>query len=813
MSSLVQDVRHGLRALRKRPFATALAVFALGLGIGANAALFSAVDAVLLRPLPFANQDRLVVIWESDLARGMKQVEVSYPNFADWRTQAKSFEQLAAMPNAVSEQFVMTGGTEPVRFRSSSVSATFFEVLGSKPALGRTFRAEDDQAGAQRVLVLSHGLWQRQFGGDPGVLGRVVTLDGTPFTIVGVMPAAFAYPRGAELWTPIVPAQPQYVNDRDTGWLHVVGRLRPDVDREQARVELDGIVRRLAKTYDKQTAGRSAVVTPLAEEMLGSTRPSLLLLLGAVGVVLLIACANVATLLLAQAAQRRRETAVRLALGASRGRIVRERLLETLLLSLLGAGAGLVLAAWGAGALVALAPGDIPRLPAMRIDGRVFSFALGLSVLVALLAGLLPALAAARESASVFLREGSRGTGTFHDRRWRRGLVAAEVALALVVLAGAGLVGQSFLRLQRVPLGFTPEGTLTLGLSPASWKYPKTEERTRFFRTVLARVKALPGVEAAAAVILRPLELGPIGINAWILREGESDERIQTSPATNYLSVTPGYFLAMSIPLRAGRDFDERDVAGAPSVTIVGESLARRMWPAENAVGKRMATHGTPKDKAGHWQWSTVVGVVADGRYRELNDVRRDLYVPNEQSPFPVQFLVVRSATDPGSLAAAIRSEVQAVDKDTAVTDIATLGAIVDDALGGPRFRSVLIASFGGLALILSALGIWGVVAWSVAQRTQEIGVRMALGARAEDVVRQVVAQGMAPALAGVVVGCALALGLGRTVEGLLYGVEATDPATFGAVAVLLLAVSFLASVVPARRASRLDPVTTLRDE
>jgi putative ABC transport system permease protein len=807
------EVRHALRALRKRPLATLLGIAALALGIGANAALFSAVDAVLLRPFPFSDPDRLFVIWETDLARGMKRAEVSYPSFDDWRRQAKSFELLAAMPNAVSEQFVMTGASEPARFRGVSVSATFFDLLGSKPVLGRGLRDEDDRPEAPRVVVLSHGLWQRQFGGDPSALGRIVTLDGTPFTIVGVMPPKFAYPKGAELWTPIVPSQPQYVNDRKVSWLEVVGRLRPGVDREQAQAELDGIVKQLAEEYQQTSEGRGAILTPITEEMLGSTRPALLVLLGAVGVVLLIACANVATLLLAQAAQRRRETAVRLALGASRWRILRERLLETLVLSVLGAAAGLVLAAWATGAIVALAPADIPRLDTLRIDGRVLAFTTGLCVVVALLAGLLPALAAARETSSVFLREGTRGTGTHHDQAWRRWLVAAEVALALVVVAGAGLLVQSFLRLQRVPLGYEPSTTVTMGVWPPPWKYPNPEDQRLFFKNVLERVRPLPGIEAAGAVLLRPLELGPVGVNAWILREGEPVESIPTSPATNYLSVTPGYFRAMGIPLRSGRDFDERDVAGAPSVAILGESLARKLWPGEDAVGKRIATHGTPKDKDGRFQWTAVVGVVPDGRYRELADVRLDLYVPSDQSPFPAQFLILRSATDPGSLAAAVRREVQRIDGDTAVTGVATLRSIVDDALGEPRFRSLLIGGFAALALLLSALGIWGVVAWSVAQRTQEIGVRMALGARADDVVRHVVAQGMVPAAGGVVVGLVLALALGRTLAGLLFGIGASDPVTFAAVALVLLGVAFLASFAPARRAARLDPVQTLRQE
>src|SRR5262245_36810398 len=811
MSTL--EVRHAFRALARRPLGTLLAIAALALGIGANAALFSAVDAVLLRPFPFADADRLFVIWETDLKRGMSRAEVSYPSFEDWRHEAKSFELLAAMPNAVSEQFVMTGASEPARFRGVSVSASFFDLLGSKPALGRGLRAEDDRPQAPRVVVLSHGLWQRQFGGDPAALGRVVTLDGTPFTIVGVMPPAFAYPRGAELWTPIVPSQPQYVNDRKVSWLQVVGRLRPGVDLEQARTELDGIVKQLAEEYQQASEGRGAVLTPITEEVLGSTRPALLVLLGAVGIVLLIACANVATLLLAQAAQRRRETAVRLALGASRGRILRERLLETLLLALTGAVAGLVLAAWATGALVALAPGDIPRLDTIRIDERVLAFTIGLSVVVALLAGLLPAVAAARETSSVFLREGTRGTGTALDGSWRRALVATEVALALVVLAGAGLLVRSFLRLQQVPLGYETRSTVTMGLWPPAWKYPNPEDQRRFFREVLERVRPLPGVEAAGAVLLRPLELGPVGLNAWILKEGETVEKIPTSPATNYLSITPGYFRAMGIPLRAGRDFDDRDVSGAPSVAVVGEALARKMWPGEDAVGKRMATHGTPKGKDGHFLWTTVVGVAADGRYRELHDVRLDLYVPSEQSPFPAQFLIVRSPTDPGAVAAAVRREVQAVDKDTAVTGVATLGSIVSDALGEPRFRSVLIGGFALLALVLSALGIWGVVAWSVAQRTQEIGVRMALGARAEDVVRHVVAQGMAPALVGVAAGLLLALAASRALAGLLFGIASSDPATYAAGAIVLLGVAFLASFAPARRAARLDPVRTLRQE
>jgi len=813
MTTIVTEISQGLRALAKRPLATALAVLALGIGIGANAALFSVLDAVMLRPFPFKEQDRLVILWETDLARGMPKIEVSFPNFEDWKKQSRSFEALAAMPNAVSEQFLLTGDGDPARLRGASVSAGFFEVLGCAPALGRGLREEDDRPGAARVVVLSHGLWRSRFGAEPTAIGRAVTLEGAPFTIVGVMPPEFGYPRGAELWTPMVPSQPDLVGNRNAGWLHVIGRLRPGVGVAEARAEMDALVRGLAEAYDKPVEGRGAVVTPIAEEMLGSTRPALLVLLVAVGLVLLIACANVATLLLAQAAQRRRETAVRLALGASRGRILRERLVETLLLALMGAGAGVLLAAWGLGALLALAPADVPRLQQVAIDGRVLGFSLGLSVLVALVSGLLPGLAAARETASVFLREGTRSVGGLHDRRWRHGLVAAEVALALVVLAGAGLVVQSFLRLQRVPLGYEPRQVVTMSLAPASWKYPRVEDRRLFLRSALDRVRVLPGVEASAAVLLRPLELGPIGVNSWLLREGETDAAMPTNPAANYLSVTPGYFGAVGLPIRAGRDFDERDIEGAPRVLIVGESLARRLWPGEDPIGKRMATFGIPVNPAGQREWATVVGLVADGRYRGLDDVRLDVYAPSEQSPFPAEFLVIRSAVDPAALAASIRREVQEIDKDAVVADVATLGAIIDGALGGARFRSVLIAGYAGLAVVLAALGIWGIVAWSVAQRSREIGVRIALGARTPDVLRHVVAQGVGPALIGVGAGLAAALALGRGLSSLLFGIGASDAPTLAAVALTLLGVAFLASFAPARRAARLDPVATLRQE
>jgi putative ABC transport system permease protein len=814
MDALGQDFHFALRLLARRPWATLVAVLALALGIGANAALFSAVDAVLLRPFPFTDQDRLVVVWEKDLGRGMERVEVSYPNFADWRREATSFEQLAAMPNAVSEEFLLTGPAEPVSFHGSSVSANFFDLLGARPARGRSFRPEEDHPGAPRVVVISHGVSERQLGGDAAAVGRTVTLNGTPFTIVGVMPAGFDYPRGAELWTPIVPSHPELVNDRNTGWLQVVGRLRPGVRSREALTEMDGLVRRLAEAYEKTAEGRGAVVTPIVEEVLGKTRPALLILMAAVAVVLLIACANVASLLLAQAAARRRETAIRLALGASRGRILGQRLVETLILAALGAVAGLVCAAWGLGALLALAPAEIPRLDGVAIDRRVLIFTFGLSLLAALTAGLVPALHAARRPVGEALRDGARGAmGGLFNRRWRNTLVAAEAGLALVVLVGAGLLVRSFARLQDVPLGFDPRGTLTFGVSLPEWKYPALPDRRRFFTTLLERMRALPGVEAAGAVLLRPLELGPIGINAWVLREGQATKERETNPAVNYQVVTPGYFRAMGIPLRAGREFDERDTDGAPPVVVVAEATARRLWPGEDAVGKRIATHGTPQEKDGSWRWATVVGLVPDARYRGLADVRLDLYVPFEQSPFPVQYVVIRTASDPAPLAAAIRQVVRGLDKDLPVTGVASLGAIVDGALGGPRFRAVLIAAFAFLALLLAAVGIWGVVAWSVAQRAQEIGLRMALGARAPEVVRHVVAQGLAPALAGVAVGLAVAWTSSRALSTLLFGIPPDDPSTFAAVAALLLGVATGASLLPAWRAARLDPVAALREE
>jgi len=813
MDALKQDLRGGLRLLARRPLASLAAILALGLGIGANAALFSVVDAVLVRPFPFADQDRLVVVWEKDLGRGLGRLEVSYPNFADWRREATSFEQLAALPNAVSEEFLLTGRDEPLRLRGSSVSANFFDVLGARPAHGRGFTPAEDRTGAERVIVLSHGLWRGRFGGDAAAIGRRITLNGAPCTIVGVMPAGFQYPRGAELWTPIVPSQPGLVGDRGTGWLQVVGRLRPGVTREQARAEMDAIVRRLAEAYEKTTEGRGAVVTPITEELLGATKPALVTLTGAVAVVLLITCANVASLLLAQAAQRRRETAVRLALGAGRGRIVRQRLVETLLLCGLGAALGLVLAAWGLDALVAMAPAEIPRLDQVTIDLRVLLATGALAALATLLAGLAPALSAARRSSGGALREGSRGAaGGPFSRRWRNGLVAGEAALAVIVLVGAGLIVKSFLRLHAVPLGYDPKGTLTVRVSLPEERYPGPDDKRRFYRGLLERVRGLPGVKAAGAALLRPLELGPVGINAWVLKEGQVTQERDRNPAVNYEVVTPGYFRAMGIPLLAGREFDERDTKDATGAVILGETAARRLWPGEDPIGQRLATHGTPPDERGSWRWATVVGLVPDGRYRGLADVRLDLYVPFEQSPFPVQYLVVRAA-DPIPLAAAVRREVRLLDHNLPVTGVSSLGEIVNEALGGPRFRSVLIASFAVLALMLAAVGIWGVVAWSVSQRTQEIGVRMALGARSPELVRQIVAQAVGPALAGISVGLGAAWLLARALEGLLFGVAPRDPATFLGGAALLVTVAGGASLLPAWRAARLDPVAALREE
>jgi putative ABC transport system permease protein len=809
MDALFQDVRSAVRSFRRRPLLFASAAAALALGIGASVSIFSVVDAVLLRSLPFEEPDRLLVAWTRSPQQGQPFVEVSYPDFLDWRAQSRMLSSLAAMP-AVGQGFTIMG-REPVRVQGRLVSGNFFEVLGARAWRGRTLEPEDDQPAAARVVVLSHGLWQRQFGSDPGLVGRSLVVDGTPMVVAGIMPPEFRYPPRVDLWTPVVPAIPQVVANRDVAWAIVVGRLAKGSTLEEARTELDGIVSRLSRAHHPKAAELGAVVTPLAEELFGPARPSLLVLLLAVLCVLLVACANVAALLMARAGARQREIAVRLALGASRARLARQLLAESVLIAVAGGLGGALLAAGTLDALVALVPAEVPRLQDAAIDARVLAFAVALTALAAVTAGLVPAFLASKPSLTEVLADEARSAGPARYRPLRSLLIGAEVAVALVLLCGAGLLARSFQNLRRVDLGFDSRDVLTLALSPPRGKYRSIEERRRLGRAVLERIDAVPGVQASGLVLLRPLGGTQVGLDWPFTVEGQSEEDARRNPLLNLEVVTPGYFRAMRIRLLRGRTFTERDDHRSQPVVVVSEAVARRYWPGQDPVGRRMRM---PLPTAPYPQtWMTVVGVVGEARYREIQAARLDLYMSSLQSDEPLQHAVVRTSGDPLALVPAVKAAVQSVDRELVTSDVTTMDALVQAALGGARFSALLLSGFALTALALAALGTYGVVAFVVGRRTREIGVRMALGARAADVLRLVLRQGMAPVAGGVCVGLAGSLALGRALSGLLFGVRPHDLATLAGAAAVLAAAALVACSVPALRAARIDPACALREQ
>jgi len=808
LRGLGQDLRYAARSLRSRPLLVAVAVAVLALGIGASTAVFSVVDAVLLRPLPFADARRLVLAWQRSPDDSVPFIEVSYPDYLDWRQQARAFESMAIIPT-VNQGFVLAGD-EPLQVQGRLVSGNFFDVLGARALVGRTLRPDDDRAGASRVVVLGHGLWQRRFGGDPAVVGRTIVVDGTPMDVVGVMPRFFRYPPKAEMWTPVVPAIPEAVANRGVCWAIVVGRLAPGVRLAQARGELNGIVAGLAKTNPYAPAD-AAVLTPLTDEFFGPARPALLVLLAAVLLVLLVACANVSALLLARAADRQREIAVRLALGASRARLVRQLLCESALIALAGVVGGIVMARWSLDALVALVPADVPRLQDAAIDARVLAFTVALAAGAALLAGLAPALLASRPSLTDALEGGARTAGPGRAQRRLQGLlVGTEAAVALVLLAGAGLMAQTFQNLRRVDLGYDPRHVLALEVAAPHGKYEKPAAWRALYERLVERVDRLPGVEASAGVFLRPL-WGQMGNDWFFTVEGQSDADSRRNPHVNLESVTPGYFGTMRTPRRRGRDFTDRDAEGAPGVAIVSDGFARRYWPGQDPIGKRLKI--PLPESPYHLTWLTVVGVVADARYREIQASRLDLYLSYLQSPYGPRHLVVRTSGDPLAIAPAVRAIVRDVDRDLLAEDITSMESLVEAALGGPRFGMQLLSAFALAALALAALGTYGVMAFLVGRRTREIGVRMALGARGADVLSLVLGQGLRPVLAGLAVGAAGSLALGRAIASLLFGVAPHDATTMAGASAVLAAVAAAACYLPARRAARLDPAVALRRE
>ena len=808
METIFTDIRFGFRSLLKRPGATLIALVTLALGIGVNTAIFSAVDSVLLRPLPFKDPERLVSIWEQTLQIGILRNEVAPANFVDLRTQNQTFEAIGAYgPQDVN----LTGDGEPERISGQLVSANVLSILGVEPALGRTFLANEDQPGQEHVVVLSYALWQRRFNQDPSVLNRNITLNGESFTVVGVMPRGFFFPeRESELWVPWA-MEPEQASGRGDHYLRLIARLRPTATIDQANQDLGTIAGRLAAEYPRTNEGLGFKSNSLHQDYVGDLRLPILILFGAVGLVLLIACANVANLLLAQATSRRKEIAIRIALGARRWTIVRQLLVESLLLASAGGLLGVLVAFWGVAGLAKFLPESLSKLQNVNVDARVFVFTLGVSALTAIIFGGVPALLASRTRPGATLNDVSRDvSGGTSGRFVRRLLVVSEVALAVVLLVGAGLLIRSFQRLRQVDIGFTTENRLTMKMVLPMPKYVKPEARRAFYDQTLQRVEAIPGVEAAGMITVLPLSFS--GMNFSFSVEGRTSPNDMQLPFALYRVVSPSYFRAMGITLQRGRFLDPHDSPDTQPAIVINQRLAEQYWPNEEPIGKRLKIG--PVDSPN--QWLTVVGIVNNVRQSGLYEQKHEIYVPYAQERrvfMAPRDLVVSTKADPASVVGAVRQAVWSVDKDQPVSNVRTMDQVVAASSSKERFQSLLLGLFAALALLLACVGLYGVISYAVVQRTHEIGVRMALGAKPVDVLRLVIRQGMGLTIIGLIVGVAAGSVVTRVLSDMLYGVSPRDPLTFVGAPLLLLLVAFLACYIPARRATRIDPLVALRYE
>ncbi len=801
---LLQDLGFGLRMLRNSPAFALVAILTLALGIGANTAIFSVVHGVLLKPLPFPKQDQLMTLWEKNDGGGRSNT--SWANFMDWNRLNHSFTGIAAV-SYWSPTFVGSHDAETLTgFRASS---TLFDLMGVKLERGRNFLPAEDVRGNNFVVILSYGFWQRAFGGDPGILGKSVQLGTRAYTIVGVLPAGFPSvlsfdPRKpADIYTPLAYDETLPYACRDCRHLRAFARLKDGVTSAQAEAEMNQISANLVREYPTAYSAAGVTLIPLKDYLVGDVKTALWILLGSVGFVLLIACVNVANLLLAWAARRQREVALRSALGAGRIRMIRQFLTESLLLSLLGGGLGLFLAWGGVALLQQVRLTNLPRLQNVQIDAWTFAFTFGISLVTGLAFGLLPAFRASKPDLNEALKESGKSTSGKERHRLRSALVFADVALALLLLTGAGLMMKSFIRLLEVNPGFDPSHTLTLTLS--LWG-PKSADgpAVAFFDQVLQHVHALPGVETAGIVSQLPLggSMDMYGVHV----EGKSLPNPEEDPSADRYSISPNYLRAMRIPLLSGREFDERDVATSSMVAVVNESMARQFWPGEDPVGKRFHLGDTKGP------WRTVVGVVGDVLHKGLDAPHTiQVYLPNTQFTDSMVILAIRTSNDPASIAAAVRSEIVALDPQVPISEVATMDDVVSASVANQRFGAFLFFLFGAVALVLTAVGIYGVISYGVAQRTHEIGIRLALGAGRREVLKLIIGETMRPALLGAAVGLCAAFGLTRLLTRLLYNVKPTDPPVFAAVLVLLIGVALLASYIPARRAMRVDPMVALR--
>jgi putative ABC transport system permease protein len=822
MDKFFQDVRYAVRMMIKKPGFAFVSITVLALGIGANTSIFSVVNSVLLRPLPFENPDQLVVIKSTNLARGATDFGTSTPDFREWRKRNTAFHEMAAFATT---SYNLSGTGEPERVEGAVVSANFFSLLGLRPALGRAFTNEEEIFGNHRVALISHALWQRRFAAAD-VIDQAVTINGLPYTIVGVLPRGFSYPNPAvNLWTPLS-IEPGSENDtRGNYWLSVIARLKPGVAIDQARSEMTSIMEKI----DEETEGidgMGASVTSLREETVGNVETVLWVLLAAVGFVLLIACANVANLMLARSSARQKEMAIRLSMGATRAQIIRQLLTESLLMGMTGGVIGVLIAMWGVDLLVSLSPQDLPRLAEIRPDAAVFAFTLAVSILTGAAFGIVPALHASRTDINSLLKEGARGSAGAQSNMVRNSIVALEVAVSLVLLVGAGLMMNSFYRLTRVDPGFKTDRTLSMliSLPPARYPEDKPELAIGFFDQLISRLRALPGVEAAGATTSLPLTNSGWGKLFWV--EGrQRPASIDEVPIIQYSQVSANYFQTLSIPMLKGRAFDDRDGRDTPRVAIINETLAKEMFRGEDPLGKQVFP-GVPEEMvppgmlpAGfRFPRFTVVGVVRDFRKQGITaQVRPEMYILHTQSAeggtSGAMYVALRASGDPVSLVGAIRAEVSSLDKEQPVAEVRTMDELLSNSLAQSRFAALLLGVFASVALLLAAVGIYGVIAYSVSQRTHEIGIRMALGAGSGDVLRMILTHGMRTVAAGIALGLIGSFAATRLMSSLLYEVTATDPVTFGAITALLSLVALVACWVPARRAMKVAPVIALRYE
>jgi putative ABC transport system permease protein len=813
MGTLIQDIKFGLRMLVKSPSLSVVATIALALGIGANTAIFSVVNAVLLRPLPFPNPDSLFVLTESDTQRGYLYGAHSYPNAFDLRSQNTTFEHIAIYHTG---NFIMTRRGEPTRLQGAIVTADLFPLLGVTPLMGRTFLPDEDKPSSGRVVILSEQLFNKRFNGDASIINQPITLDDTSFTVIGVMPASFEFPiqnQPVELWTTVAvdgSGKSPVTANRAAHFLKVIGRLKPGVTPEQAQSDLTAIGARLEQQYPDTNTHKSVRLWSALWYLVGDVQPALLILLGAVACVLLIACANVANLLLARATSRHKEMAIRAALGASRIRVIRQLLTESILLSLLGAAVGLLLAVWWSDLLIALGKEDIPRAVHVGIDWRVLGFTFGVSILTGVIFGLVPAFHSSKTELVESLKEGGRGTSEGARRnRVRNVLAVGELAIAAILLVAAGLLIQSLWRLQNVNSGFEPDNVLTFIVGLPDTRY-KSDQQGRFFADLKTRLESSPGVQSASSILPLPLsgEVWTISFQIEGRPVAQKDE-----PSENIFFTGVDYFRTMGIPLIKGRDFDNRDQHGSPPVMIVSQEFARKYFPNEEPIGKRIKPGiSTYEDEDSTFR--EIVGVVGDLRNRTLStEPKPAYYVPQTQIPWSQATMVVKTTNEPHSLVSGVTKQVAAMDPDLPLFGVKTMREYLAASVAAPRFSTTLLSIFAAVALVLTLVGLYGVMSYSVAQRTNEIGIRLALGAQSRDVLLMIVKQGSMLIVLGLGIGLLGAYALTRLIESLLFGVTAKDPITFMAAAVLLAIVALLACYIPAWRATKVDPMDALRCE